>query len=104
SGSHGDRGCGFARPGTAPRVERIVHSSLPRYVLLPHWRARSSSHSIESLTQSYVVCMQSAFVGSLDDFPVNGNLPQAAERAFLDCQPPASPHRILSRLGATRSR
>jgi hypothetical protein len=90
--------------GTAPRVERIVHSSLPRYVLLPHWRARSSSHSIESLTQSYVVCMQSAFVGSLDDFAVNGNLPQAAERAFLDCQPPASPHRILSRLGATRSR
>jgi hypothetical protein len=33
-----------------------------------------------------VACVQSAFVGRLDDFAVNGNLPQAAERAFLDCQ------------------
>jgi hypothetical protein len=39
--------------------------------------------SIESLNESYVACMQSAFVRRLDDFAVNGNLPQAAERAFL---------------------
>jgi hypothetical protein len=36
--------------------------------------------SIESLNESYVACVQSAFVRRLDDF---GNLPQAAERAFL---------------------
>src|SRR5258708_14125104 len=42
--------------------------------------------SIESLKESYVACVQSAFVRRLDDFAVNGNLPQAAERAFLDCQ------------------
>ena len=42
--------------------------------------------SIDSLTQSYVACVQSAFVRHLDDFVVKGNLPQAAERAFLDCQ------------------
>jgi hypothetical protein len=42
--------------------------------------------SIESLSQSYVACVQSAFVHRLDDFAVNGNLPQAAEGAFLDCQ------------------
>jgi hypothetical protein len=43
-------------------------------------------HSTEALKQSYVACVQSAFVRRLDDFVVNGNLPQAAERAFLDCQ------------------
>jgi hypothetical protein len=42
--------------------------------------------SIESLNQSYVACVQSAFVRRLDDFALNGNLPQATERAFLDCQ------------------
>src|SRR5258707_6852065 len=42
--------------------------------------------SIESLSQSYVACVQSAFVHRLDDFAVNGNLPQAAESAFLDRQ------------------
>jgi hypothetical protein len=42
--------------------------------------------SIESVKESYVACVQSAFLGRLDDFAVNGNLPQAAERAFLDCQ------------------
>src|SRR5260221_11266912 len=41
--------------------------------------------SIESLTQSYLTCVQSAFERRLDDFGVSG-LPQAAERAFLDCQ------------------
>src|SRR6266478_3906933 len=41
--------------------------------------------SIESLTQSYLTCVQSAFERRLDDFGVS-SLPQAAERAFLDCQ------------------
>ena len=30
--------------------------------------------------------MQSAFLGRLDDFAVNGNLAQVAERALLDSQ------------------
>jgi hypothetical protein len=42
--------------------------------------------SIESLTESYMACVQSAFVRRLDDFAVNGNLPQATEGSFLDCQ------------------
>jgi hypothetical protein len=42
--------------------------------------------SIESLTESYIACVQSAFVRRLDDFAVNGNLPQTTERSFLDCQ------------------
>ena len=41
--------------------------------------------SIESLSESYVACVQSAFVRRLDDFSAS-NLPQATERAFLDCQ------------------
>ena len=41
--------------------------------------------SIESLSESYVACVQSAFVRRLDDFGAN-NLPQATERVFLDCQ------------------
>ena len=35
--------------------------------------------------ESYVTCVQSAFERRLDDFGVS-SLPQAAERAFLDCQ------------------
>ncbi len=42
--------------------------------------------SIESLNESYVTCVQSAFVRRTDDLAVSGNLPQAIERAFLDCQ------------------
>ena|SRR5215472_341451 len=41
--------------------------------------------SIESLNQSYVTCVQSAFERRVDDFGVS-SLPQATERAFLDCQ------------------
>src|SRR5262249_30511396 len=41
--------------------------------------------SIESLSASYVACVQSAFVRRLDDFGAS-NLPQATEQAFLDCQ------------------
>ena len=40
--------------------------------------------SIESLNHSYLACVQSAFLRRLDDFA--GNLPQATERALLDCQ------------------
>jgi hypothetical protein len=41
--------------------------------------------SIESLSESYVACVQNAFVRRLDDLGAS-NLPQATERAFLDCQ------------------
>ena len=41
--------------------------------------------SIESLSESYVACVRSAFVRRLDDFGAS-NLPQATEQAFLDCQ------------------
>jgi hypothetical protein len=41
--------------------------------------------SIESLNESYVACVQSAFVRRLDDFGVS-NLPEATECAFIDCQ------------------
>jgi hypothetical protein len=41
--------------------------------------------SIESLGESYVACVQSAFVRRLDDFGAS-NLRQATERAFVDCQ------------------
>jgi hypothetical protein len=49
-------------------------------------RRPSFLFGIESLNESYVACVQSAFVRRLDDFAVNGNLPQAPQRAFLDCQ------------------
>jgi hypothetical protein len=42
--------------------------------------------SINSLNQSYVTCVQSAFARRLDEPAANGDLPQATERAFLDCQ------------------
>ena len=41
--------------------------------------------SIESLSEAYAACVQSAFVRRLEDFGAS-NLPQAIERAFLDCQ------------------
>jgi hypothetical protein len=41
--------------------------------------------SIQSLSQSYMTCVQSAFERRRDDLGVS-SLPQAAERAFLDCQ------------------
>jgi hypothetical protein len=41
--------------------------------------------NIESLSESYVSCVQSASVRRLDDFGVS-NLLEATERAFLDCQ------------------
>ena len=41
--------------------------------------------SIQSLSQSYVTCVQSAFERRRDDLGVS-SLPQATQRAFLDCQ------------------
>ena len=41
--------------------------------------------SIESLNQSYVTCVQSAFDRHPDDSGASG-LPLAVERAFVDCQ------------------
>jgi hypothetical protein len=41
--------------------------------------------SIESINQSYVICVQSTFERRRHD-PGVSTLPQAAERAFLDCQ------------------
>jgi hypothetical protein len=55
----------------------------PRYVLEPPWRTRSSCPA--SNLSVNVACVQSAFVRRLDDFGAS-NLPQATERAFLDCQ------------------
>jgi hypothetical protein len=42
--------------------------------------------SIDSLNQSYVTCVQSAFARRMDEPAVNGNVPLVTERAFLDCQ------------------
>src|SRR5215471_8263234 len=41
--------------------------------------------SIQSLTQSYVTCVQSAFERRRHEVGMS-SLPQAGERAFLDCQ------------------
>jgi hypothetical protein len=42
--------------------------------------------SIESLNRSYLTCVQGAFARRMDEPAVNGDLLQATERAFLDCQ------------------
>jgi hypothetical protein len=42
--------------------------------------------SIESLNESYVTCVQSAFARRMDESAANIDLPQATERALLDCE------------------
>jgi hypothetical protein len=42
--------------------------------------------SIESLSESYVTCVQSAFARRMDESAANIDLPQATERALLDCE------------------
>jgi hypothetical protein len=42
--------------------------------------------SIESLNESYATCVQSAFSRRMDESAANGDLPQATERALLDCE------------------
>jgi hypothetical protein len=73
----------LSMPSSTGRARRAVlitalcaGASLARAQQLPN---------IESLSESYVTCVQSAFVRRLDDFGAS-NLPQATERAFLDCQ------------------
>jgi hypothetical protein len=67
--------------GTARRA--VLVTALCAAAPLAHAQQLPTS---ESLNESYVSCVQSAFVRRQDDFAVNGNLPQAIERAFLDCQ------------------
>jgi hypothetical protein len=68
-------------PSSTGRARRaVLVTALYAGASLAHARQLPS---IESLSESYVACVQSAFVRRLDDF---GNLPQATERAFLDCQ------------------
>ena len=62
-----------------------MQSWLPRYVLEPPWRTRSSCPASNLSVIPMWACVQSAFVRRLDDFGAS-NLPQATERAFLDCQ------------------
>src|SRR5215813_5732190 len=79
------RFCGCTCPCPARRGERIVQSWSPRYVLEPPWRTRSSCPASNLSVNPMWPGVQSAFVRRLDDFGA-GNLPQATERAFLDCQ------------------
>jgi hypothetical protein len=42
--------------------------------------------SMESLSQSYVSCVQSAFARLMNESAAHRDLPQATEQALLDCQ------------------
>jgi hypothetical protein len=70
-------------PSSAGRARRAV-LVIALCAAAPLARAQQLP-SIESLSESYVACVQSAFVRRLDDFGMS-NQPQATERAFLDCQ------------------
>jgi len=71
-------------PSSRSRARRVVlATALCAGVPLTH---AQQLPRIESLNESYVACVQSAFVRRMDDFGVS-DLPQATERAFLDCQP-----------------
>jgi hypothetical protein len=70
-------------PSSAARAHRgVLVTVLCAGVTFAH---AQQLRSIESLTRSYVTCVQSAFERRLDDFGVS-SLPQAVERALLDCQ------------------
>jgi hypothetical protein len=70
-------------PGSTGRARRaVLVTALCAGVSLAHAQQLSS---IESLNESYVACVQSAFVRRLDDFGVS-NLPGATGCAFIDCQ------------------
>jgi hypothetical protein len=70
-------------PSSTGRARRaVLVTALYAGASLAHARRLPS---IESLSDSYVACVQSAFVRRLDDVGAS-NLPQATERAFLDCQ------------------
>jgi hypothetical protein len=42
--------------------------------------------SIESISESYVTCVHSAFARRMDESAANGDLLHATERALLDCE------------------
>ena len=70
-------------PSSAARVHRgVLLAVLCVGVTFAHGQ---ELRSIESLTQSYVTCVQSAFERRPHD-PGMSSLPQAGERAFRDCQ------------------
>ena len=70
-------------PSSAARAHRgVLVTVLCAGVTFAH---AQQLRNIECLNQSYVTCVRSAFERRLDDFGVS-SLPQAAERAFLDCQ------------------
>ena|SRR5215471_14166209 len=70
-------------PSSAARVHRGVLLTV-LYVGVTFAHAQEL-RSIESINQSYLTCVQSAFEQRRHYPGVNG-LPQAAEQAFLDCQ------------------
>ena len=70
-------------PSSAGRVHRgVLLAVLCVEVTFAH---AQELRSIESINQSYVTCVQSTFERRRHD-PGVSSLPQAAERAFLDCQ------------------
>jgi hypothetical protein len=71
-------------PGTAGRAHRaVLVIAVCAGAIFAH---AQQLPSIESLNQPYVTCVQSAFARRMDESAANGDLPQATERAFLDCQ------------------
>jgi hypothetical protein len=70
-------------PSSAARVHRGVLLTV-LYVGVTFAHAQEL-RSIESINQSYLTCVQSAFEQRRHDSGVS-SLPQAAEQAFLDCQ------------------
>ena len=70
-------------PSSTARVHRGVLLTV-LYVGVTFAHAQEL-RSIESVNQSYLTCVQSAFEQRRRDSGVN-SLPQAAEQAFLDCQ------------------
>jgi hypothetical protein len=77
----------FMKPTPHARLDRKSASCSPSHRTMC-WSllgARAAASSIESLNESYVACVQSAFVRRLDDFGVS-NLPGATGCAFIDCQ------------------
>ena len=70
-------------PSSAARVHRGVLLTV-LYVGVTFAHAQGL-RSIESINQSYLTCVQSAFEQRRHDSG-GSSLPQAAEQAFLDCQ------------------
>jgi hypothetical protein len=69
----------------ALQLECIVEFCSPSYMSVSPSRTPQELRSIESINQSYLTCVQSAFEQRRHDSG-GSSLPQAAEQAFLDCQ------------------